>query len=252
MSAETTTDASEIAKFEAMADEWWDPKGKFRPLHMLNPCRLDYVVSQIAAQFGRDRAAPRPFEGLSILDIGCGGGLMSEPMARLGATVTGIDPAPRNVAVAHLHAERSDLAIDYRAATAQDIVAEGASFDAVLTLEVVEHVPDPQAYLDAAAQLVGSGGLMIASTINRTARSYVMAILGAEYVIRWLPKGTHEWRKFVSPDELGLMLGRAGLAPVDRTGFVFDPLGWRWRLSGRDLSVNYVMTAVRAAAAEGS
>jgi 2-polyprenyl-6-hydroxyphenyl methylase/3-demethylubiquinone-9 3-methyltransferase len=240
-------DPREIAKFEAMAAEWWNPEGKFRPLHMLQPCRLDYVTAQIAATHGRDRRGLRPFEGLSLLDIGCGGGLLSEPMARLGADVTGIDPAPRNIPVARIHAEQSGLAIDYRVATAEDLVAEGRRFDVVLNMEVVEHVPDPQVYLDACARLVADGGLMITSTINRNPKSYLMAIVGAEYVMRWLPKGTHEWRKFITPDELFAMLARAGLEPVDRKGFVFNPAAWLWRISERDLSVNYVTTALRPA-----
>ncbi len=240
-------DAGEIAKFEAMAAEWWDPDGKFKPLHMLNPCRLDYVVAQIAAVHGRDPAAPQAFAGLRLLDIGCGGGLLSEPMARLGAEVTGIDPAARNIPVARLHAEQSGLAIDYRVATAEDLVAEGRRFDAVLNMEVVEHVPDPAAYIRACAQLLAPEGVMIASTVNRTAKSFALAIVGAEYVLRWLPRGTHEWRKFVTPQELTGYLAAAGLVQVDATGFVFHPLAWEWRLSARDLSVNYATASVRPA-----
>ncbi|GMG82905.1 bifunctional 3-demethylubiquinone 3-O-methyltransferase/2-octaprenyl-6-hydroxy phenol methylase [Paralimibaculum aggregatum] len=245
--ADARVDAAEIAKFEAMAAEWWDPEGKFKPLHMLNPCRLDYVIAQIAATHGRDPDAPRPFEGLRILDIGCGGGLLCEPMARLGAQVTGIDPAPRNIPVAALHARQSGLDIDYRVTTAEAMAAEGDRFDAVLNMEVVEHVPDPRAYLRACAELVAPGCCMITSTINRNARSFAVAILGAEYVMRWLPKGTHDWRKFITPSELEGLLAAAGLQPVDATGFVFNPIAWSWRLSGRDLSVNYVTTALKPA-----
>jgi len=240
-----SVDQSEIAKFEAMADEWWDPDGKFKPLHMLNPCRLEHVVAQIAAQHRRDRTARRPFDGLRILDIGCGGGLLSEPMARLGAEVVGIDPAARNIPVARIHAERSGLAIDYRVATAEGLVASDERFDAVLNMEVAEHVPDPAAYIAACARLLRPGGILISSTINRNAKSFALAIVGAEYVMRWLPKGTHDWRKFITPDELGQMIERTGLQIVDRTGFVFNPLTWEWRLSARDLSVNYVLSAVR-------
>jgi len=242
-------DAAEVAKFEAMASEWWDPHGKFRPLHMLNPCRLGYAVEQIALTHGRDPAARRPFEGLSILDIGCGGGLLSEPMARLGADVTGVDPAERNIPVARIHAARMGLEIDYRVATAEALVAAGESFDAVLNMEVVEHVPDPQAYLDACAALVRPGGIMICSTINRNARSYMMAIVGAEQVMRWLPRGTHDWKKFITPDELFEMIAKSGLTPVDRKGFQFNPVTWSWRVSERDLSVNYVTASVRPAGA---
>ena len=238
-------DQAEIAKFEAMAGEWWDPDGKFKPLHMMTPCRLGYAVAQIAAQHGRDPKSLRPFEGLRILDIGCGGGLLSEPMARLGAQVVGADAAERNIPVARLHAEQMGLEIDYRVTTAEAMAEAGESFDAVLNMEVVEHVPDPQAFLDACATLVRPGGLMIISTINRNPKSWLVAIVGAEHIMRWLPKGTHDWARFVTPDELTAMLGRAGLEPVDAKGFVFNPLAWEWRISERDLSVNYVATAVK-------
>ena len=246
----STIDEGEVAKFQAMAAEWWDPQGKFKPLHMLNPCRLDYITAQIAGEFGRDLAADRPFEGLRILDIGCGGGLLSEPMARLGATVVGVDAAERNIPVAQAHAAQSGLDIDYRHTTAEALVAAGETpFDAVLNMEVVEHVADPLAYLTACHDLLRPGGLMVCSTINRNPKSYVMAIFGAEQVMRWLPKGTHEWSKFITPDELYDLLRGAGMEPVDRTGFVFNPLGWSWRLSDRDLSVNYVTASLRPEAA---
>jgi len=240
-----TVDPAEIAKFEAMAAEWWNPNGKFKPLHMLNPVRLDYITTQIAAEFDRDLAAPRPFEGLRLLDIGCGGGLLSEPMARLGATVVGADAAERNIPVARIHAEQSGLDIDYRHTTAEALAQAGEAFDVVLNMEVVEHVADPPAYLRACHDLLRPGGLMICSTINRNPKSFAMAIIGAEYVMRWLPKGTHEWRKFITPDELCTMLEAAGLRPVDRKGMVFNPVTWSWRLSERDLSVNYVVAGVR-------
>jgi 2-polyprenyl-6-hydroxyphenyl methylase/3-demethylubiquinone-9 3-methyltransferase len=241
----TTIDPAEVAKFEAMAAEWWNPEGKFKPLHMLNPCRLDYITGQIAAQFGRDLRAPMPFRGLRILDIGCGGGLLCEPMARLGADVVGADAAPRNIPVARLHAEQSGLTIDYRVTTAEDMAAAGEVFDVVLNMEVVEHVADPQAYTDACAALLRPGGLMICSTLNRNPKSFVMAIIGAEWVMRWLPKGTHDWKKFITPDELYGLIRNAGLNPVDRKGMVFNPLGWSWSLSDRDLSCNYVTASVR-------
>jgi 2-polyprenyl-6-hydroxyphenyl methylase/3-demethylubiquinone-9 3-methyltransferase len=243
--ATSTVDPAEVAKFEAMAAEWWNPDGKFRPLHMLNPCRLDYITGQIAAEFGRDLAGERPFAGLRILDIGCGGGLLSEPMARLGADVVGADAAERNIPVARIHAEQSGLTIDYRHTTAEALAAAGERFDVVLNMEVVEHVADPAAYLAACRDLLKPGGLMICSTINRNPKSFAMAIVGAEYVMRWLPKGTHDWRKFITPDELYALLRGAGLDPVDRKGFVFNPVTWSWRLSDRDLSVNYVTASVR-------
>ena len=246
--AQSTIDAAEVAKFEAMAAEWWDPNGKFKPLHMLNPCRLDYITSQIAAEFERDREVNAPFEGLRILDIGCGGGLLSEPMARLGADVVGADAAPRNIPVAQVHAEQSGLEIDYRHTTAEDMAAAGEQFDVVLNMEVVEHVSDPLAYLTACQKLLKPGGLMVCSTINRNPKSFAMAIVGAEYVMRWLPKGTHEWSKFITPDELYGLISQAGLTPVDRKGFVFNPVTWQWRLSDRDLSVNYVTASVKSPA----
>ncbi len=246
-SGQSTVDPQEISKFEAMAAEWWDPNGKFKPLHMLNPCRLDYITNQIAGEFSRDLAAPRPFEGLRLLDIGCGGGLLCEPMARLGARVTGADAAGGNIPVAQLHAEQQGLDIDYRHITAEALVDQGAQFDVVLNMEVVEHVADPLAYLTACQQLLRPGGLQVCSTINRNPKSFAMAILGAEWVMRWLPKGTHEWSKFITPDELFALLGQAGMEPVDRKGFVFNPLSWSWSISPRDLSVNYVTTSLKPA-----
>ena len=235
-------DADEIAKFEAMAAEWWDPNGKFKPLHMLNPCRLEYVVGQIATEFGRDATAPRPFAGLRLLDIGCGGGLLSEPMARLGA-----DPAARNIPVARLHAEQEGLEIDYRVTTAEALAEAGERFDVVLNMEVIEHVPDPAAYVATCHALLKPGGLMICSTLNRTAKSFTMAIVGAEWVMRWLPRGTHDWQKFITPNELYGLFRDAGLEPVDRKGFVFNPVSWSWSISPRDLSVNYVTASRRPA-----
>ncbi|MBW4981370.1 bifunctional 2-polyprenyl-6-hydroxyphenol methylase/3-demethylubiquinol 3-O-methyltransferase UbiG [Mameliella sp. CS4] len=243
----TTVDASEIAKFEAMAAEWWDPHGKFKPLHMMNPVRLDYITNQIAAEFDRDLTGAQPFAGLRIMDIGCGGGLLSEPMARLGAEVVGVDAAERNIPVAQTHAAQSGLQIDYRYTTAEAMAAAGERFDVVLNMEVVEHVADPLAYLTACRQLLKPGGLHICSTINRNPKSFAVAILGAEYVMRWLPKGTHEWAKFITPDELYDLMRQAGLEPVDRKGFVFNPVSWVWRVSDRDLSVNYVTASLNPA-----
>lgn len=240
MDSTKTVDVNEIAKFEAMAAEWWDTEGKFKPLHMLNPCRLDYITDQIAVEFGRDLTQKLPFKGLRILDIGCGGGLLSEPMARLGADVVGADAAPGNIPVAQIHAEQSGLEIDYRHITAEQMAEDGEKFDVILNMEVIEHVSDPFAFLTACKDLLKPNGLILCSTINRNPKSYLVAILGAEHIMRWLPKGTHEWEKFITPDELFELLKNAGLSPVDRKGFVFNPLKWSWSLSDRDLSVNYV------------
>ncbi|MFQ6550910.1 bifunctional 2-polyprenyl-6-hydroxyphenol methylase/3-demethylubiquinol 3-O-methyltransferase UbiG [Aestuariibius insulae] len=245
MSFDTTVDQSEVAKFEAMAAEWWDPDGKFKPLHMLNPCRLDYITRQISTEFDRPLGQDMPFKGLRILDIGCGGGLLCEPMARLGAEVVGADAAAGNIPVAQIHAEQSGLEIDYRHTTAEDLAEAGELFDVVLNMEVVEHVSDPLSYLTACSALLRPGGLHVCSTLNRNPKSYVVAIIGAEQVMRWLPKGTHEWSKFITPDELYDLLEKAGLDPVDRKGFVFNPLTWSWRLSDRDLSVNYVTASLK-------
>jgi 2-polyprenyl-6-hydroxyphenyl methylase/3-demethylubiquinone-9 3-methyltransferase len=243
----SSIDPAEVAKFQAMSQEWWDPQGKFKPLHMLNPTRLDYVTTQIAAQFGRDRDAALPFEGLTVLDIGCGGGLMSEPLARLGATVTGADAASENTAIAALHAKKQGLDIDYRATTSEALAAEGHSYDIVMALEIVEHVADPAEFIATCRDLVKPGGMLIQSTLNRTMRSFGAAILGAEWVMRWLPKGTHDWNRFITPDELSAMTEATGMQVVDRCGMVFNPLGFSWSLSHRDLSVNYALTALRDA-----
>ena len=247
MASPKTVDPHEVAKFEAMAAEWWDPNGKFKPLHMLNPCRLDYVVDQITAEFGRDPKEPQSLKGLRLLDIGCGGGLLSEPMARLGAAVVGADAAEGNLPVARVHAAQAGLDIDYRHTTAEALVQAREEFDVILNMEVVEHVSDPTAFITACQRLLKPGGLMICSTINRNPKSYVFAIIGAEHVMRWLPKGTHDWRRFITPDELFDLIGQAGLAPVDRKGFVFNPLLWSWSVSDRDLSVNYVTASVKPA-----
>ena len=242
---QTTIDPAEVAKFEAMAAEWWNPNGKFRPLHLMNPCRLDYITAQIAAEYNRDLRSTLPFAGLRILDIGCGGGLLSEPMARLGATVVGADAAPRNIPVAQVHAAAQGLTIDYRHTTAEDLAAAGERFDVVLNMEVVEHVSDPLAYLTACHALLNLNGVMICSTLNRNAKSFLMAIIGAEWVMRWLPKGTHDWARFITPDELQGLIEKAGLSLLDRKGMVFNPVSWSWSLSARDLSCNYITTSVR-------
>ncbi len=245
-----SVDPDEIAKFAALAGEWWDPAGKFAPLHRLNPARLTFIRDRIAAHAGRDPLAERPLAGLRVLDIGCGGGLLCEPMARLGAAVTGIDAAEKNVAVADEHAAEAGLDIDYRHGTAEALAAEtragnGAGFDLVLNMEVVEHVADVAAFLQASAALVGPGGAMVLATLNRTAKSFALAIVGAEYLLRWLPRGTHDWRRFLRPSELVAYLRAAGLETRELTGVTYNPLTGAWRLAPRDLDVNYMVFAVK-------
>ncbi|MFZ5609504.1 MAG: bifunctional 2-polyprenyl-6-hydroxyphenol methylase/3-demethylubiquinol 3-O-methyltransferase UbiG [Pseudomonadota bacterium] len=238
-----SVDRAEIDKFEAMAAQWWDEAGPMRPLHALNPARLEFVHAHLCRHFGRDARALRPFSGLTVLDVGCGGGLLSEPMARLGATVTGIDAGAQNIAAARRHAEAMGLAIDYRAITAEALAGEGARFDAVLAMEIIEHVADVPAFLAACRALVRPGGAIATATLNRTLRSYLMAIVGAEHVLRWLPPGTHDWDKFLTPEELEAHLQVAGFEPVAREGLVFDLGARAWRL-GRDTAVNYLGFAV--------
>ncbi|HZS82655.1 MAG TPA: bifunctional 2-polyprenyl-6-hydroxyphenol methylase/3-demethylubiquinol 3-O-methyltransferase UbiG [Stellaceae bacterium] len=242
-----TVDPGEIARFAALAEAWWDPRGKFRPLHKLNPLRLQFLRERFLAHFGRDAALLSPFSGLRLLDIGCGGGLVAEPMARLGFAVTGIDAAAETVMTARAHAEAAGLAIDYRAVAVEALAAAGEPFDAVLALEIIEHVADLGAFCAAAAAVLKPGGMLIAATLNRTAKAWLLAIIGAEYVLGWLPRGTHDWRKFVRPSELAAGLRRNGLRIAEITGAAYDPLADSWRLS-RDLDVNYMMTAVKAPA----
>ncbi len=240
----TTVNDAEIAKFVAMAEEWWDPKGKFKPLHKFNPVRLTYIRDNLCIHFGRDPNSIRPFEGLRILDVGCGGGLLCEPLTRLGATVVGIDAAERNIAIARIHAEQAGLDIDYRATTSEALVAAGESFDVVLNMEVVEHVDDVPLYMKSCADLVGPGGLMFTATLNRTARSWALAVIGAEYILRWLPRGTHDWNRFLTPEEIGAQLKRNGLNIIGQTGVVFHPLADDWRMSP-DMGINYMVLAQR-------
>ena len=246
---DSTINADEIAKFSAMADDWWDPKGDFKPLHKFNPVRLAYIRDWTLKHFGRDETQMRPLSGLKLLDIGCGGGLLTEPLTRLGAEVTGIDAGAKNIAVAKLHAERMGLAIDYRETTSEALAASGARFDIVLNMEVVEHVSNVPLYMKSCADLVAPGGLLFSATINRTARALAFAKFGAEYVLRWLPRGTHDWNKFLTPDELKALITRNGLRMTDETGVVFHPLADEWRKS-RDMGINYMLLAERARTAK--
>jgi 2-polyprenyl-6-hydroxyphenyl methylase/3-demethylubiquinone-9 3-methyltransferase len=243
---DTTINDEEVAKFSALAEQWWDPKGKFRPLHKFNPVRLAYIRDKAIGHFGRDGGQRRPLEGLRILDIGCGGGLLSEPMARLGAIVVGADAAERNIGIAQLHAAQSGLVIDYRATTAEALAAAGERFDIVLNMEVVEHVENVPLYMKSCADLVAPGGLLFTATINRTARALVFAIVGAEYVLGWLPRGTHSYEKFLTPDEIAALVERNGMQVIDRTGVVFHPLADEWRQS-RDMGINYMVLAAKPA-----
>jgi 2-polyprenyl-6-hydroxyphenyl methylase/3-demethylubiquinone-9 3-methyltransferase len=240
-----TVDEREVARFSAMAAEWWSPTGKFRPLHKFNPVRLAYIKEKVCERFGRDPKASDAFKGLRILDIGCGGGLLSEPMARLGAEVTGADPSTTNIEIARLHAAQSGLTIDYRATTAEELAAAGETFDVVLNMEVVEHVADVPLFLSEVARMVRPDGLMFVATINRTLKAYALAIVGAEYVLRWLPKGTHSYEKLVRPSEIEGPLAAAGLEILDRNGVTYNPLADSWNKS-RDMDVNYMLLAGRA------
>ncbi len=235
----------EVERFDRMAREWWDPQGPMRALHKLNPVRLEYIRDTICVRFGRDPKSPRCLEGLTILDVGCGGGVLSEPLARLGATVTGLDPAPTNIAVAKRHAERSGLAVDYRDETIEAVMARGQTFDVVLAMEVVEHVADVEAFVSACCAAVRPGGLLVMATINRTLRAFALAIVGAEYVLGWLPRGTHQWDKFVTPEELLAAIRAGGLTAIERRGVVYNPLADQWVLA-RDTAVNYMVAAERA------
>lgn len=243
--ARSTVDAAEVDRFSRMAREWWSPEGKFKPLHKFNPVRLAYIRDTLAARFGRDANAAAPFAGLRILDIGCGGGLLCEPMARLGATVVGVDPSEVNIEVARLHAAQSGLSIDYRAATAEALAEAGEVFDVVLNMEVVEHVADVNLYMATTASLVRPGGVMFVATINRTLKALALAIVGAEYVLRWLPRGTHQYEKLVRPEELSAALSSAGMTIAETVGVFFNPLADRWERS-RDTSVNYMVLAEKA------
>jgi 2-polyprenyl-6-hydroxyphenyl methylase/3-demethylubiquinone-9 3-methyltransferase len=238
----STVDLAEVARFERLAETWWDPKGPMRPLHKFNPVRLAFIRDEACRRFGRDRRAPRPLEGLRILDVGCGGGVLSEPLARLGARVTGLDPAEGNVRVARLHAESAGVPVDYRSETVEDVVAAGERFDVVLAMEVVEHVADVRAFTAACCAAVAPGGVLVMATINRTMRAFALAIVGAEYVLGWLPKGTHQWEKFVTPEELEEAVEAGGLAVETVQGVVYSPLRDQWSLS-RDTAVNYMVTA---------
>jgi 2-polyprenyl-6-hydroxyphenyl methylase/3-demethylubiquinone-9 3-methyltransferase len=244
-SPRSSIDPAEVERFSRLAAQWWDPKGKFAPLHRFNPVRLAFIRDQALHRFGRDGAARRPFEGLRLLDIGCGGGLLAEPMTRLGFQVVGVDASARNIGTAGAHAAEMGLAIDYRCTTAEDLLAAGEpGFDLILNMEVVEHVADPGQYLRTCAQLLKPGGLMIVATLNRTLKALALAKIGAEYVLRWLPVGTHDWNRFLKPQEVRALLDGEPVVVDGPYGVVFEPLSGRWKQS-HDAEVNYMMTVVR-------
>lgn len=242
--AKTTIDQSEVDRFSAMAAEWWDPTGKFRPLHKFNPVRIAYIRDKVTEHFGRDPKSHRPLEGLRLLDIGCGGGLLSEPMARLGANVLGADASEKNIGIAKAHAEQSGVIVDYRAVTAEALAADDEKFDIVLNMEVVEHVSDVPFFIETCATMVKPGGLMFVATINRTFKAAALAIVAAENILRWLPRGTHQYEKLVRPEEIEGPLNSAGMQVIARTGVFFNPLQNQWNLS-RDMDVNYMLLATR-------
>ncbi|HXP30597.1 MAG TPA: bifunctional 2-polyprenyl-6-hydroxyphenol methylase/3-demethylubiquinol 3-O-methyltransferase UbiG [Stellaceae bacterium] len=242
-----TVDPAEVERFARLADRWWDPAGEFKPLHRLNPVRLAFIRDRLQRHFGRDPKSLAPFAGLRLLDIGCGGGLIAEPMARLGFTVTGIDADAAALATAGAHAAMTSLSIDYRAAAAEDLADERERFDVVLALEVVEHVADPGLFFAAAAALVRPGGALVAATINRTMKAYLLAIVGAEMVLRWLPRGTHRWEKFLRPSELAALVRAQDMDVKELCGMVYEPAADRWVLGG-DLDTNYLLFATKAPA----
>ncbi|MQP64192.1 bifunctional 2-polyprenyl-6-hydroxyphenol methylase/3-demethylubiquinol 3-O-methyltransferase UbiG [Niveispirillum sp. SYP-B3756] len=243
--ARTTIDQAEIERFSRIAAEWWDPAGKFKPLHKFNPVRLTYIRDAICAAYGRDPKAPRPLEGIRIIDVGCGGGLLSEPLARLGASVTGVDAAEKNVKTAAAHAAETGVSVDYRATTAESLVAAGEQFDVVLAMEIVEHVADVDLFLDAVGKLARPGGLVFMATLNRTAKGWLLGVVAAEYLLGWLPRGTHDWKKFLRPSELVGGLRRAGVAVRDISGVAYNPISDKFSLSPTNLEVNYLLWGVR-------
>ena len=246
---DTTVDAAEVERFARHAPDWWDPRGPMAALHKFNPVRLAYIRDQAAARFARDPKTLDCLKGLRMLDIGCGGGILSEPLARLGAEMVGADPAEENIEVASIHARQSGVAVDYRATTAEELAEAGERFDVVLAMEVVEHVADVDLFVATCAGMVKPGGMMIAATLNRTLKSFALAIVGAEYVLRWLPRGTHQWDKFVTPDELERAIERSGLRVTGERGVVYNPFADRWQLSS-DTDVNYMLAAARDASNE--
>lgn len=238
-----TANAEDVARFTAMAETWWDPAGKFRPLHQINPVRVQFIRQNLVRHFGLDDRATEPFKGLKIVDVGCGGGILSESMARLGATVTGIDAGDKNVEIAKIHAAQSGLDIEYLNVLPEDLAAQGRTFDVVLNMEVIEHVADPELFMGASCALLNEKGCMTLSTMNRGVKSLLLAKVAAEYILRWLPAGTHDWKKFFKPSELARLVRPHGLEFTDLQGMVYNPFKDTWSLSRTDLDVNYLAFA---------
>ena len=236
----SSIDPIEMEKFRAMANEWWDPEGKFKPLHKINPLRIEYIRDNASQHFNLDKNSLSSFSGLKVLDIGCGGGLLCEPMARLGATVTGIDVLSENIEIAKIHSEETSLSIKYRQATIEELVSENMEFDIILNMEVVEHVANIEDFLDNCASSVSPNGLLFFSTLNRTPKSFLLAIIGAEYILRWLPRGSHDWKKFIKPSEITNFLSKAEIDVRDLTGVTFNPINGLWDANSNDLEVNYM------------
>lgn len=241
----STASPEEVARFTQMADAWWDPDGKFKPLHQINPIRTAFIREHVCRHFKLDAGADLPFKGLNILDVGSGGGLLSEQMAHLGATITGIDAGAKNVEIAKIHSSKSGLTINYRHATPEQLLGEDARFDVVLNMEVIEHVADTEAFMAASTELVNENGMLMLSTLNRTVKSLLLAKVGAEYILRWLPPGTHDWKKFLKPSELARLIRPFGFEFVELAGVIYNPLKDEWSISTRDLDVNYMGIAVR-------
>jgi len=240
----STADAQEIANFTRMAEQWWDPRGKFRPLHQINPLRTQFVVENAARHFGFDGGAEKPLSGLDIIDVGCGGGILSEQMAALGANVTAIDAGAKNIEIAKIHAKKSGLDINYQNILPEDMALEGKRFDIVLNMEIIEHVSDTEAFMAASTKLLKDNGVMVLSTLNRTIKSFLLAKIGAEYILRWLPVGTHNWDKFLKPSELARLIRPHGLEFTEIEGVIYNPLNDSWSVSKTDLDVNYMAFAV--------
>ena len=238
-------DPSEVAKFSAIADEWWDESGKFGVLHKFNPTRISFIKEQVTARLGMDPLKENPLAGLRLLDIGCGGGLLSEPLARMGAEIVAADPSQKNIKTAMVHANEQGLKIDYRATTAEELAADGEMFDVVLNMEVIEHVNDPRQFTATCASMVKPGGMMFVATLNRTLKSFALAIVGAEYILGWMPKGTHQWEKFIKPEELKVWLEEFGMEQKTLAGVTFNPISNTWNRSG-DTGVNFMIAAQKA------